>query len=270
MYFPNIKRYTTNITVESLTFTPTGRGQCSWHTTFDAPPRLPSSKCTFGGPDLNLSDNPHVPYSLPIQLCCLSEALYNYQNPRHVPSRFSALNLSNQIVNMSGFEVVGVVLGALPVVTMAIKMAKGRTTPCAYSWSIKLSTETIIFHGFLRNLLASDVPDGNIRKLLGQGPSPDLEAWKDPLLASTLLKKLGKERADNMVGILQQIRDLLKVLAAEIAKISSGLVRLPSSTSTSPNSAVADALYMPHVGDDGEAARQHQKRQNWSLSSTYR
>ena len=149
---------------------------------------------------------------------------------------------------MSGFEVVGLVLGVLPVVTMAIKMAKGRTIPCAYSWSIKLKTETIIFHGFLRNLLASDVPDGNIRKLLGQGSSADLEAWKDPLLETTLLEKLGKERADIMLGILRQIGELLKVLAAEITKINSGLVRCPAlfqaQISTSPSSTVADDEYL--------------------------
>lgn len=131
------------------------------------------------------------------------------------------------LINMSGLEVAGLILGVLgvfPVLITAVKTAvKGRVAPSASSWARKLRTEEVLFHQFVSHLLASDVSDGDIQKLLGQGPSPDLDTWEDPRLEATLLKKLGKKKAGNMMDILGEIREFLQALNDEIAEINNAI-----------------------------------------------
>ncbi|KAK3318120.1 hypothetical protein B0H66DRAFT_225769 [Apodospora peruviana] len=127
---------------------------------------------------------------------------------------------------MSGFEVVGLLLGMFPVVITTVKTFKaikaGRASTFFTSLSRKLKTEQVIFHEFVRNLLSSDASDAHIRNLLGIGrPAPDLAAWKDSRLQDALCAKLGKEKAENMLEILEEIGKLLQDLNTELSKISS-------------------------------------------------
>lgn len=133
---------------------------------------------------------------------------------------------------MSGLEVPGLVLGVLgvfPVLISAVKIAvKGRVAPSVSSWARKLRTEEVLFHQFVSHLLAPDVSDGDIQRLLGNGSSPDLDAWKDPRLEAALLKKLGNNKAGNMMEILGEIRKLLLDLSGEIGKVNNATVRIQS------------------------------------------
>ncbi|MCJ1405771.1 hypothetical protein MMC11_009001 [Xylographa trunciseda] len=120
---------------------------------------------------------------------------------------------------MSGFEVVGVILGVYPVIVDALALYKAtKAGKGAASLSRNLRTESIIFGEFVYNLLAPNVcPDELTR--LKDPRSADLELWKDATLHAHFKDRLGSEKAEVVVEILQEIHALLRSLELELSAV---------------------------------------------------
>ena len=86
---------------------------------------------------------------------------------------------------------------------------------------MRLETQPTILHCFVRNLLASEIPDSDIEHLLilssskNSDPAPN-PGWKDPALEKALKEKLGADRHENMIRILEEVARILKDLDKEL------------------------------------------------------
>ena len=122
---------------------------------------------------------------------------------------------------MSGLEVIGVVLGAWPIAIQALAMYKrtksGRT---AEQLIRRLKTEELIFKNSVLHLLDSEVADDEIEKLL----KPDMVTWRDSKVTESLTHKLGKDMAENVIDIVQEMAKLLASLDTEMKNVSQGIV----------------------------------------------
>ncbi|KAF9874982.1 hypothetical protein CkaCkLH20_07676 [Colletotrichum karsti] len=144
--------------------------------------------------------------------------------------------------DMSGFEVVGVVLGLLPILGKAVKYAE----PLKFHWA---------FRDRLPKLLASiedDMMDfrQNIEFLLGPlGLDPEVEAslmndpdtsqnWNDPHVLSLLRYRFGHDQAkfDWFDRKIRRLRQIIEDLTALLTKFDvKGLLAVSSSVSLSPS-----------------------------------
>lgn len=110
---------------------------------------------------------------------------------------------------MSGFEVIGVVLGVWPLVTNAVylyKAAKGGLGRDLLLHEVK--TEEVIFTEFVKHLLASDVSEADLLSLSNK-ENPNLTLWKDEELNAKLGRRLGKEKSEVVLRTLQLMGALL-------------------------------------------------------------
>ena len=120
---------------------------------------------------------------------------------------------------MSGFEIVGVILGVYPLVASALTCYKAtRGGKGAASLSLSLKIESIIFDEFVYKLLAPNAfQDEQVRRKVTS--SSDLDLWKDPLLQEHIKSRLGSRKAEVVVEILEQIKALLSSLELEFSPI---------------------------------------------------
>ncbi|MCJ1393441.1 hypothetical protein MMC18_006316 [Xylographa bjoerkii] len=120
---------------------------------------------------------------------------------------------------MSGFEIVGVILGVYPIIVDALALYKAtKAGNRAASLSRNLKTESIIFGEFVYHLLAPNVSLDELTRLKDP-KSPDLELWKDATLHAHLKDRLGSEKAEVVVEILQEIHALLRSLELELSAV---------------------------------------------------
>ena len=127
---------------------------------------------------------------------------------------------------MSGFEIVGLLLGLYPIVIQAVNVYKAtKSGRAAVSMFRKLKTEEVIYRQFVQKLLAPNVQDDDPYQLyLNQVPS-NLDPWKSVTLNQKLRLRLGSDRADLILQILEDIDVLLKDLNTELQSIGRGMVR---------------------------------------------
>lgn len=123
---------------------------------------------------------------------------------------------------MSGFEVIGVILGAWPVIMHAVDMYKAmKDHRGAERLRLELDTEEVIFSEFLHALLSSDVSDADLVKLsaqLNDRSKPNTDLWKDRVLQSKLEKRLGPGKTRVTLSSLVEMDKLLTSLRDQIAR----------------------------------------------------
>ena len=118
---------------------------------------------------------------------------------------------------MSGFEIIGVILGVYPCIVEALALYKAtKAGNGAASLSRNLKTESIIFGEFVYYLLAPSVSDDEYARLKDP-KSPDVGLWKNPKLQSQLRARLGSEKAEVVVDILQEVKAILNWLQRELS-----------------------------------------------------
>ena len=128
---------------------------------------------------------------------------------------------------MSGFEVIGVILGVYPLIVNALEVYKAtKAGKQALSLARNLKTEEIIFGEFVYHLLAPNVSEADLVRLKDP-TSPDLDLWKNITLQANLRDRLGSEKAGVVVEALQEINELLRSLQDELSPTKSdhGVVR---------------------------------------------
>lgn len=130
---------------------------------------------------------------------------------------------------MSGFEVVGVILGAYPLLITAVEVYnETRSGKGAQRLVRNLKTEEAIFNNFVHHLLAPPVISEAELTRLTKSAGPDVDLWKDAALQSKLEVRLGHENACIVVDILHEINELLRVLRDELTVSDQGMVRICS------------------------------------------
>lgn len=127
---------------------------------------------------------------------------------------------------MSGFEIVGVILGVYPMITAGLKVYQASKTARrgAASLALALNTEEIIFTEFVQNLLAPNVSEADLVRLTDPS-SQSIELWKDTTLHQNLRNRLGSKKAEVVLDTLQEIRELLSSLQDELSRKDHGMVR---------------------------------------------
>lgn len=127
---------------------------------------------------------------------------------------------------MSGFEIVGVILGAYPLIIGALDAYKAtRGGKGAVSLARNLKTEEIIFGEFVHHLLAPNVSGTELTRLTANASG--VVPWSDARLQTDLRARLGNVKADNVIETLGEIQDLLISLQHELAPSDQGIVRTP-------------------------------------------
>ena len=118
---------------------------------------------------------------------------------------------------MSGFEIAGIILGAYPFIMGALEAYRAtRGGKGAVSLARNLRTEQIIFKEFLHHLVAPNVSEKSLLRLMISN-SPDLSLWDNVTLQANMRARLGVEKADNVVEILKEIEELLRWLREELS-----------------------------------------------------
>ena len=126
---------------------------------------------------------------------------------------------------MSGFEIIGIILGTYPLVISALELYRAtRGSKGAVSLARNIKTEEIIFGEFVHHLVAPNVSEKDLARLK-LAAARDIGLWDDDALQAKLRSRLGAEKADNVLEILREIQKLLRKLQEELAPIDHGIVR---------------------------------------------
>jgi hypothetical protein len=121
---------------------------------------------------------------------------------------------------MSGFEIVGLVLAAWPVVVNSVSLCKatmGRRG--ADSLRTQLDTEEFIFRQFVHDLLSSDVADADLVQI-SDSNKPNTSFWKNRVLHSKLEARLGPDGTKIVLSSLEEMGKLLTSLRDKFASIN--------------------------------------------------
>jgi hypothetical protein len=123
---------------------------------------------------------------------------------------------------MSGFEVIGIILAAWPVVLSAVDVYKtSKDSKGAERLHRELDIEEVIFREFLHTLLASDVSDSDLVQLsvqLNDRSIPNTGLWKDGALQSKLQRRLGPDKTRVTLSSLEEMDNLLTSLNTQIKR----------------------------------------------------
>jgi hypothetical protein len=125
---------------------------------------------------------------------------------------------------MSGFEVIGVVLGVWPLVVDALKLYK--TLKNSPTWDLlfrEFQTEKIIYVEFVGHLLAPDLLDGDFLELINQ-KSANFARWENKELHSRLAERLGPEKSRLVLTTVQEMDRLLCDLNEKLTRKEDPLV----------------------------------------------
>ena len=113
---------------------------------------------------------------------------------------------------MSGFEAVGIILGAWPLVVNAMTVYKLTKSGTRLSLMLhELKTEEMIYTQFVHNLLVSDVTEAELMKLSNR-ENPDSGLWKNELLHNNLKQRLGLMKSELVFEKLEEIGKILASL----------------------------------------------------------
>jgi hypothetical protein len=121
---------------------------------------------------------------------------------------------------MSGFEIVGLVMAAWPMVVNGVSLCKatmGRRG--ANSLRDQLDTEEFIFRQFVRDLLSSDVADADLVQI-SDSNRPNTSFWKNRGLHSKLEARLGPDGTKIVWSNLEEMDKLLTKLRDKFASIN--------------------------------------------------
>jgi len=117
---------------------------------------------------------------------------------------------------MSGFEVIGVVLGVWPVVLNCLTMYKATKDGRGYGLLLnELRVEEIIYREFVQHLLQADVPEADLVQLTDRKRS-NVDLWNDPTLHFSLERRLGPEKSRIVRETLVEMDKLLASLGEKL------------------------------------------------------
>jgi hypothetical protein len=120
---------------------------------------------------------------------------------------------------MSGFEVIGVVLGVYPVVVDAYRAYTAtKSRQGVESLIRKLRIEEIIYDGWVSRLLAPNVSEAELLRLktTKSNDPRDLSSWQDLNMQSNLTARLGFQRAHQILSIVKEIGQLLESMKEDV------------------------------------------------------
>src|SRR5271156_2699676 len=120
---------------------------------------------------------------------------------------------------MSGFEVIGVVLGVWPVVLNGLALYKATKDGRGYGLLLnELRTEEIVYREFVQHLLQADVPEADLVQLTDRKRS-NVGLWKDQALHFSLERRLGHEKSKIVLETLAEMDKLLASLGEKLGGI---------------------------------------------------
>lgn len=120
---------------------------------------------------------------------------------------------------MSGaFEIVGLVLALYPVVVQAwLATNKAVKSGVDVSHMVqRLKTEQIIFNEFVQHLVGSSVSEAERARINSTSPRQENGCWSDPELQADLRRRLGFEKMQNILTIVDNIHRLLESIREEL------------------------------------------------------
>jgi hypothetical protein len=117
---------------------------------------------------------------------------------------------------MSGFEIIGVILGCWPMVVNALSLYKATKDGKAYGLLLnELRTEELVYREFVRHLLQADVPEADLVQLTDRKRS-NVGLWKDRALHFSLERRLGQEKSILVLETLVEMNKLLFSLSEKL------------------------------------------------------
>jgi hypothetical protein len=117
---------------------------------------------------------------------------------------------------MSGFEVIGVVLVAWPVVVNALTLYKATKDGSGYGGLLnELRTEEFVYREFVQLLLQADVPEADLVQLTDRKRS-NVGLWKDIALHFSLERRLGRENSKLVLATVVEMDKLLVSLSVKL------------------------------------------------------
>lgn len=123
---------------------------------------------------------------------------------------------------MSGFEVVGLILGLYPIIEAVLhtyKSTKGGKG--ARTLARDLKVENVIFCEFVHHLLAPNVPEADLVRLANPD-SLDATSWRSTELTVNMQNRLGLNKAQLIVEILHEINRILIYLEQQLRPTAYG------------------------------------------------
>lgn len=139
---------------------------------------------------------------------------------------------------MSGFEVIGLVLGLYPIVVDAYRKSKGEGIEKAIR---RLETEHLLFDDFVSRLLGPDLQleEGQLLRLK---TSKDPAFWKENDLQAKLEHRYNFVRTRNIISLISDLNKLLQDIGKELPGAARSFVR-SISTITSVGGSANIALW---------------------------
>jgi hypothetical protein len=117
---------------------------------------------------------------------------------------------------MSGFEVIGVLLGVWPVIVNGLTMYKASKDGRGYGLLLnELRAEEFVYREFVQHLLQADVPEADLVRLTDSKRS-NMDLWKDRKLHFSLERRLGREKSHIVLETLAQMDPLLVSLGEKL------------------------------------------------------
>src|SRR5271168_547659 len=117
---------------------------------------------------------------------------------------------------MSGFEVIGVLLGVWPVVLNGLTMYKATKDGRGYGLLLnELRVEEIVYREFVQYLLQADVPEADLVQLTDK-KRPNVGLWNDRKLHFSLERRLGPEKSRIVRETLAEMDKLLVSLGEKL------------------------------------------------------
>ena len=121
---------------------------------------------------------------------------------------------------MSGFEVLGLILGVYPVIGNVLSAYRAtKRGGAAKRFLRSLEVEQVIFGEFVHNLLSSELSETDLALLRDEDPS-DLDIWKNKDLLLKVKRRLGPRTSELVLTTLHDINELLKTLRKEVSSIT--------------------------------------------------
>lgn len=118
---------------------------------------------------------------------------------------------------MSGFEVIGVVLGIYPIVVTAweaFSLTKGDKG--VQQMIRRLKIEETVYREHVKHILGPNASEAQRCQLMATTNPANLDAWRDAALQSNLRDRYGYEKADLLLKILQDLSNLLESMKNEL------------------------------------------------------
>jgi hypothetical protein len=136
---------------------------------------------------------------------------------------------------MSGFEVIGLVLGLYPIVVDAYRKSKGEGIEKAIR---RLETEHLLFDDFVSRLLGPDLQleEGQLLRLK---TSKDPAFWKENNLRAKLEHRYGFVRTKNIISFINDLNKLLQDIGKELPGAARSFVRSISTKSVGGSANIA-------------------------------